>query len=243
SQVVKEITLRLSTVDSTKVREVMIPRIDMVAISLKWSLEEIISAIRVSGHSRIPVWDKSIDDIVGILYVKDLFHNYFNSNETPDISSLLRPAYFIPESMHIPSLLKDFQKQKTHLAIVVDEYGGVSGIISLEDVLEEIVGEIQDEYDDEEDEVVQLEDNVYLIDSRMDMGDLNEGLGLDLPTDQSETIGGFVFDLFGRVPLEKEMISRENIDFEIADIEGNKINKIRIILNEANNVREENGGS
>lgn len=231
SPIVAEITNRLNTISPTTAKEIMVPRIDVVSLSLNSSVEEIIATIQEKKHSRIPVWEKTIDDIIGILYAKDLFDYFFSSNIKIDLKKLLREPYFIPESKKILSLLKEFQLKKNHLAVVVDEYGGVSGIVTLEDILEEIVGEIQDEFDEEEDLVNMISENVYIIDSRAYIEDINERLNLKLPTDKSDTIGGFLFDMLGKIPEQDEIIDYHNIEFKVTSIEGNKINKITLTIN------------
>ncbi len=233
SPVVKEITERLSYISSTTVKEIMVPRIDVVSISINSSIQEIIDVIIKEGHSRIPVWEKSVDDVIGILYAKDLFQYFFQEEPEIDLREILREPHFIPESKRISSLLKEFQQSKNHLAVVVDEYGGVSGIVALEDVLEEIVGEIQDEYDEEEELISELTQYVYMIDSRTNVEDVNIALELELPTDISDTIGGLVFDLFGKVPEQNEAIDYDGIEFRIDSIEGNKLEKIKLTIKDA----------
>lgn len=230
SPVVKEIVDRVSAISSMTVTEIMVPRIDVVSLPLAASMQELIQLAKEEGHSRIPIWDKSMDDIVGVLYVKDLFPFFFQENPDVDIAKLIRPPYFIPESTKVLSLLKEFRLKKIHLAIVVDEYGGVSGIVSLEDVLEEIVGEIQDEYDEEEALIVEQGENTYLIDSRAYVEDINLSLNLDLPLEHAETIGGLVFALLGRVPKEKESINLDHIELQVDEIDGNRINKIKLMV-------------
>lgn len=236
-----EISERLSKIESTTVKEIMVPRIDVVSVSINSTFKETIEVIQEHGHSRIPVWDKSVDDIIGILYVKDLLPFFFQENPDIDFKKLIRTAYFVPESKKILSLLKEIQVNKNHLAIIVDEYGGVSGIVALEDILEEIVGEIQDEHDNEEEPIIKITDRLYILDSRVYMQDLNENFDLDLPTENFETIGGFVLDLFGRIPEQNESIDFSHVDFTIAKIDGNRILKIKMKINDKLNDIEDEG--
>ncbi len=229
SPVVTEIIDRLSTLGSTTVKEIMVPRVDVVSLPLDSTVQEIVDLMKDNGPSRIPVWDKSVDDIVGILYVKDLLPYFFDKSQIL-IEKLLRTPYFIPESQKILTLMKEIQVNKNHMAVVVDEYGGFSGIVSLEDVLEEIVGEIQDEYDDEEEIIEQLSDSTYLLDARTYLEELNTALQLKLPHEEADTLGGFLYFLFGKIPEQNEVIQYENIEFQIVSIEGNKINKIQLTI-------------
>jgi magnesium and cobalt transporter len=212
----------------------MVPRIDSVAISVDEDLQEVINKINERGHSRIPVWEKTLDNIIGILYAKDLL-KFFNVKNPPTIRELLREAYFIPESKMIISLLAEFKKKHVHLACVVDEYGGFSGIVTLEDILEEIVGDIQDEYDKEEEEVIEVSDNVFIVDARLSINDFNEKFGFDIPNDEFDTIGGFLFELFGKVPSIKDSIKyKDEIEFEVVNITRNKIKNVKVtqLMNE-----------
>ncbi len=230
SPVVKEIIDRLSTMGSTTVKEIMVPRIDVITFSLKSSFKDIIDVIKEEGHSRFPVWDKSVDDIIGVLYVKDLFTFFFQKKPELELKSILRPPYFIPETKKVLSLLKELKESKNHIAIVVDEYGGVSGIVALEDVLEEIVGEIQDEYDEEEELIIEISKNNYLLDSRTYLEDINISLKVFLPIKEADTIGGLIFNLFGRIPEQGEKIVYNNLEFEVDSIDGNRINKIKMAI-------------
>ncbi len=229
--IVDEITERLANLSDTTVKDIMVPRIDVITLPVTASIKEITNLIRKEGHSRIPVWDKTVDDIVGVLYIKDLFPFFFQSKPKIELKKLLLPPYFVPESKKILDILKEFQQKKNHLAIVVDEYGGVSGIVALEDVLEEIVGEIQDEHDNEEEDIIKITNNEYMLDARTYLEDINEEFNINLPTDKSDTIGGLVFDLFGRIPKKGDKIQFENITFQVTNIDINKINKIKMTIN------------
>ena len=147
-----------------------------------------------------------------------------------ELGKLIRPAYFVPESKKLDSLLREFQRRRVHISVVVDEYGGTSGIVCLEDIIEEIVGEIQDEFDNETEELMKISDDVYLCDARVNLEWLNTQLEIDLPSDDFDTLGGFVFDLIGKIPVQYEKMSYKGIDFIIQNMEGHKINTIKIVL-------------
>ena len=215
--------------DEKIVKEVMVPRIDVQFLSLDTTYDEIIGIITDLGFSRYPVYDDSIDNIVGILYAKDLIHK--NIEDDFSVSKYMRDVFFVPESKHLDDLLRDFKAQKVHIAVAVDEYGGVSGIVCMEDIIEVIVGEIQDEFDDEDEaEIIKIEDNIYLCDARINIEDLNEELKLTIPEDDFETLGGYVFELFGCIPKSGNTVSTDQADFLVESIDGHKINKIRLTL-------------
>ncbi len=216
---------KIALLRTTTVKEVMVPRIDMVSVKVDNDVDEIISIIGKTQFSRIPVWKKSIDDIIGILYSKDLL-NYIDRKNEIKLDKILREPYFVPESKMLLSMLKEFQKKKIHLAMVIDEYGGVSGIVTLEDILEEIVGEIQDEYDFEEEPIKMLSEKIFDIDARLDIDELNDKLGLQLKEEDIDTIGGFVFKLFGEIPLKGQKVQYNSIEFEVISIEGSRLKRI-----------------
>ena len=210
-------------------KDIMIPRVDLVAIDSDIELKALVKVILDAGHSRVPVYEETIDNIIGILYVKDLIKLIPISDKTKkfSIKKLIHEPFFVPETMPLDELLLEFRVKKLHLAIVVDEYGGLGGIVTLEDILEVIVGDINDEYDtDELPEFEKTGPNSYDVDSRMLISDFNDELNLHIPTDDFDTIGGFVFDLFGRVPEKDESVKYENISFKIKEISGIKIIRI-----------------
>ncbi len=212
----------------TPVKEVMIPRIDTVFISEDAETEDSLTKLMDSGHSRFPVYRETIDNVVGILYVKDLLKFLIRSEKAP-IPDVLRPVYFVPESMKLDSLLKEMKQRRVHIAVAVDEYGGVSGIISMEDILEEIVGDIQDEFDNESEDIVSAGENEWVCDARMNLEDLNDELGSDIPTDDFDSLGGFVFDLFGKIPGRYEKTVWNNLTFIIQSVDGHKIRQVKIV--------------
>ena len=211
----------------TAVKEVMIPRIDVDFIPLDMEMEDLLTRVAESGHSRFPVYAESIDNVVGVLYVKDLI-NSFARKEPIDLEKIIRKPFFVPESKRIDGLLREFKRRHVHIAIAVDEYGGISGIVCMEDIIEEIVGDIQDEFDNEGEDIASIGDGLWLCDARVDMDDLAECLHTDLPSDEFETLGGFVFDLFGKIPVRYEKVRWKNFDFIVQDMDGHKINTVKI---------------
>lgn len=217
----------------TTVKEVMVPRIDVVFLSKDIVPAEMFEMIINCGHSRFPVYDDTIDNVIGILYAKDLL-KYLPDRKHIEIEAILRKPYFIPESKRLDTLLREFKRRHVHIAVSVDEYGGVSGIICLEDIIEEIVGDIQDEFDNEVEDILQIDDKSYLCDGRVDIEDLNKELRLNIPDENFDTLGGFVFDLFGKIPVKYEKVSSHDVDFIIQDMDGHKIKTVKIILKEKN---------
>ncbi|MBR2107873.1 MAG: HlyC/CorC family transporter [Treponema sp.] len=215
---------------STTVKEVMIPRIDVDFISSDCKKEELIEKIIASGHSRFPVYSESTDNVVGVLYVKDLLKSIAN-NEEIDILKIVRKPYFVPESKIIHSLLREFKRRHLHIAIAIDEYGGISGIVTMEDIIEEIVGDIQDEFDKENEDIIFINENSWLCDARINLSDLNETIETQFPEEDFDSLGGFVFDLFGKVPVKFEKVCWNNFEFIIQAMDGHRINLVKIIKN------------
>lgn len=213
----------------TTVKEVMVPRIDTIFLSIDMEHDELLEKIAESGHSRFPVYKDTIDNVIGILYVKDLLRTLVK-HENIDINTIVRKPFFVPESKRIDDLLRDMRRKRVHIAVAVDEYGGVSGIVCMEDIIEEIVGDIQDEFDNEREDILQIGEGVYLCDARINLEDLSESLKIDLPFEDFDTLGGFVFDLFGKIPVKYEKVSFGGHDFIIQDMEGHKIHTVKIVL-------------
>jgi gliding motility-associated protein GldE len=214
------------------VREVMTPRVDITSISSDSSFEEIMQIIVESGHSRIPLYGENLDDIIGIIYAKDLLP-YLRDGEhkkTFNLSKIARKAMFVPETKFINELMKEFQEKKMHVGIVVDEYGGTAGLISMEDILEEIVGEIRDEYDKEENEISKLGDNAYLVMGKVSIYEINELLETQaIPESEDyDTIGGFILNNAGSIPQKDYSFVFENYKFTVKDITNNRVNKVLI---------------
>lgn len=219
----------------TVVREVMVPRIDIIALDESAAFAEALDLVMRHGHSRIPVYHETIDQIAGILYAKDLLPWLHPSRRsatqggTPQLASLLRPPHFVPETMKVDALLKDLQTRKVHLAIVVDEYGGTAGVVTIEDLLEEIVGEIQDEYDVEEQSVRLLGEGELLADARVLLDDLNDMTGLHLESQESDRIGGLVYERLGRVPqVGDEVQLDDGVLITVLSVEGRRPRQLRL---------------
>jgi CBS domain containing-hemolysin-like protein len=213
----------------TTVKEVMVPRIDTVFLSAEASGDENLARITENEHSRFPVYEETIDNVIGVLYVKDVLKSLVKENSF-DIRKLARKPFFVPESKHIDELLDELRRRKVHIAVVVDEYGGVSGIVCMEDILEEIIGDIQDEFDNEKEDILELGNGTWLCDARVNLEDLSEKIGVTLPVENFDTLGGFVFDLFGKIPVKYEKAVWEDLDFIIQEMEGRKINSVKIVL-------------
>jgi magnesium and cobalt transporter len=211
----------------TTVKEVMVPRIDTVFLPIDSPREDLVEKVVSCGHSRIPVYSDTIDSVVGVLYAKDLLRALVKGGDFI-LADLVRRPFFVPESKRIDSLLKEFRRRRVHIAIVVDEYGGVSGIVCLEDIIEEIVGEIQDEFDDEREDLVRLGEGAWLCDARADLDDLRRETGVDLPSGDFDTLGGFVFAIFGKIPARYERASSSGLDFTVQDMEGHRITSIKV---------------
>jgi CBS domain containing-hemolysin-like protein len=215
----------------TTVKEVMVPRTDTVFLSVDASREELLSCIADSEHSRFPVYKDTIDNVIGILYVKDVLKALVKNGQPFDVKALLRKPFFVPVSKHIDGLLRELRRRQVHIAVVVDEYGGVSGIVCMEDIIEEIVGDIQDEFDHETEDIVKLGEGAWLCDARVNLEDLSEEIGVVFPSEDFDTLGGFVFDLFGKIPVRYEKVVSGGMDFIVQDMDGHKINTVKIVIN------------
>jgi len=226
----KEMIHSIFEFGETTVKEIMVPRTDMVIVDINTTLSELMKLVKKKLHSRIPVYKNRIDNIIGILYVKDLLpYLSKRKREKIDLEKMVRPAYFVPEQKKIDELLREFQEEHIHMALVVDEYGGVSGLVTLEDIIEEIVGEIQDEYDKEPPLFEKIDDTTFVVDGRMPLEEVNEELGLDLPTEEGvETISGFILNMLGSLPREKELVTYQGHKFIVEKINRNRILKVRI---------------
>ena len=211
----------------TRVRDVMVPRIDIIALDVAMDREELVSHIVDAGHSRIPVYERSIDRIIGVLHTQDLLVKVLEDEEY-SIRALAREAFFVPESKLITELLSEFKVRRQHLAVVVDEYGGTAGIVTLEDVIEELVGEIHDEFDSEEEPVRRLDRDTALVIARIHIEELNEILGITLPDDVADTLSGLLYHFIGRVPRVGDRWSYGPLSFEIQSVERQRI--VRVLV-------------
>jgi magnesium and cobalt transporter len=211
----------------TLVREVMVPRLEIVGLERHTPLPQIIALVRECGHSRLPVFAGDIDHIKGILLAKDLLVFWQTPEETWDLSRVLRPVYFIPESKKISDLLKDLVERKTQIAIVIDEYGGTAGLITLEDILEEIVGEIYDEYDRMEPRLIPQEDQSVLVDARLDVEELMDHFELPRPEGKFESVGGLLIHLLGRVPQINDRVVVNDLELTVVAADERRAKQVR----------------
>ncbi len=224
----------------TLCREIMIPRIDILALEADSSVSDSIRALTVSGHSRVPVYDDTIDNVVGLLYAKDLLRTQLDETPPESIRPFLRPAYFVPEAKKVDELLREMQERSIHMAIVVDEYGGMAGLVTMEDIVEEIVGEIRDEYDQGEAYLFQrISDDEFILNGRIGMDDFNDLLGTNLVTDLAETLGGYIYGTIGRVPTGGEYMRVEDWDLTVEQVSGRRIIKVRAHRRPLQMIRED----
>jgi len=211
----------------TAAREIMVPRTDMACVPVDATVQEVLQAIIGCGHSRLPVYDGTTDNIIGLIYAKD-FLKYWGIEEAADLKRILRPPYFIPETKNLEELLQEFKKKRVHLAIVVDEYGGTSGLVTIEDLLEQIVGDIQDEYDVEEEWLVEETDGSVVVDARLPIEDIEEHFGIEIERDKFDTVGGLLFHLTGRIPAVGEKIGNGTIHLTVLEADERRVSKVRI---------------
>ena len=212
----------------TILREVMVPRPDMVAVPRETPLQQVLELILRSGFSRIPVYDGTIDEVVGLAYAKDVLRRLHDGQADKPLTDILRAAQFMPESMRAAECLREMRKRKSHMVIVIDEYGGTSGLVTLEDLLEEIVGEIADEYDREEPNVEPLPDGDYRVNARLDVDEVNELLDVELPSTEWDSIGGLLFNLVGGVPREGQEVELQGLRLRAERVQGRRIGRVRI---------------
>ena len=226
----KDMIYSVLQLSQTWSRELMVPRLDIVAVDVETSIDDALERFISSGFSRIPIFEETIDNIVGLLYAKDLLRGKQYGNAR-SIRDLLRPAYFVPETLAADDLLRQLQNRKVHMAIVVDEYGGTSGLVTIENLIEEIVGDIRDEYDqNEDDEYVQKAEGEYLIDGSMDIDDLNELMGLSINNEDTDTLAGYIYMILGRVPEIDETIETDQFILQVRSIEGRRIRQVHVKL-------------
>lgn len=227
----KEMIHSVLELSDTVARQVMVPRIDVTSVEAGATVEDVLRAALESGHSRFPVYEGTLDTVVGVVHVKDLLPCLLKSERRINVRELMREPYYIPEGKKLDELLSEFRRHNSQLAIVVDEFGGTSGVVSVEDVLEEIVGEIQDEYDTTEhlpDAQTDAPGQAPLVDARMTIGDVNETLDLELPEGEYDTLGGLVFGLLGRPAELGERVPFEDLVFVVEDMDGLRLLKIRV---------------
>lgn len=226
----KEMIGQIFLLDQTTVREIMIPRIDITGIEHAMSFKQIKDLVLRDGHSRYPVYDQSIDKIIGLIYVKDIFNNMPEPGEVFNIDRYLRQPYNVPETKIIGELLKAFKQRRLHIAIVVDEYGGVAGLVTLEDIIEEIFGEIQDEHDTEDAEFMQLPDGRFRVSAALMVEKLQDRIDTDYEAGDYDTVGGLIYDLVGSVPHEGQLLKWNDLEFEVEVVDGQRIKTVIVRL-------------
>ena len=231
-----QMILGVFSVSEIPVREIMIPRPHVIAIDVNEELNTVITKVIESGHSRFPVINGKLDEIIGILHAKDLLKNQINTNNDFDLHDYMRPATFIPESKRLNILLNDFKASRNHIAIVIDEHSNVSGLVTLEDLIEEIIGEIDDEHDVSSREfIIQQAHNKYIIDALLALDDFNERFNTSFVDEDIETLGGFLINKFEKVPTKQEIIEINNFIFTVLSADSKKINRIQLIIKKDNN--------
>lgn len=230
----KEMIGNIFELDQTAVKEIMVPRTEMTGISIFADFDEIQRIAIASGHSRFPVFTEDLDNIKGILYVKDLFANFPLPIDNFSVSDFMRKPYFVPETKKISDLLNELKLSHKHIAIVVDEYGGIAGLITLEDVIEVIVGDIQDEHDTEEADIVKLDNGSIRVDANISIEDIADHLGVEIDDGEFETVGGLIYDLVGSLPRVGQIVSSEHFEFTVERMEGQRIETVRVQLRQKN---------
>lgn len=230
----KKMINSIFALDDKLAYEIMTPRTDVFVIDIEDPPEEYVDDLMKLRYSRIPVCQGETDNIIGILNIKDyLIQAWEKGFEAVDIASILRTPYFVPETKNIDALLFELQKMKQQIAILIDEYGGFSGIVTMEDIIEQVVGDIDDEYDEEEEIIDKVDDHIYLVDGDVSLEDLDEELGIDLTSETSETIGGFLIDMLGEIPDANDVgriITFENYQFKIMAIQDRRIERVKIYI-------------
>ncbi len=219
---------RIAHMVDRSVREIMVPRIDMVTADADCTLEDVLQLVLERGYSRIPLYQETVDEIVGVVYAKDLLKFMADGERPASLREIARPPYFIPEGKHIDELLAELREHRVHMAIVVDEYGGTAGLATIEDVLEEIVGEIQDEYDREEAVIQQVTDTEAIVDARLGLDELNELFALSIEGEDFDTVGGFVYHELGRMPAPGDEVSANGFTMRVLSVLGRRIKKVRV---------------
>ena len=211
------------------VREIMLPRMEMACVSIEAEVSEVLQSIIACGHSRLPVFEGTIDNIIGLIYAKDLLKHWGATDASVELRKLFRPPYFVPETKNLEELLHDFKKRRVHMAIVIDEYGGTSGLVTIEDLLEQIVGDIQDEYDLEEERLIEEADGAIVADARLPIEELEEHFQITVERDKFETVGGLIFHLIGRIPEAGEVVISDTLELTVLEADERRISRVRIV--------------
>ncbi|GAA0121882.1 MAG: HlyC/CorC family transporter [Clostridium argentinense] len=229
----KEMINSIFDFDDKLAEEIMTPRTEVYLININTPLSEILDELMEERYSRIPVYEEDIDNIIGILYMKDFFIEARKYGfENVDIRSILQQPYFVPETKNIDELFKELQSSRKHMAVLIDEYGGFSGIVSIEDIIEEVMGNIEDEYDKAEPAIEKIDNNTFIIDGMLSLDDFSDYFNIDIENDNYDTVSGFIVDLLGRIPetTEEENIEYENLVFKLEQIKEKRIDKIKVYV-------------
>ncbi|QXE85694.1 hemolysin family protein [Geomonas nitrogeniifigens] len=216
------------TLGDSMVREIMLPRMEMACVSIEDEVREVLKSIIASGHSRLPVYEGTIDNVIGLIYAKDLLRYWGEPDHAIELRKLIRPPFFIPETKNLEELLHDFKKRRVHMAVVIDEYGGTAGLVTIEDLLEEIVGDIQDEYDLETERLSVQTDGSIVADGRLPIEELEEQFDVEIEKENFETVGGLLFHLTGRIPAEGEVIENDSLVLTVLEADERRIAKVHI---------------
>ena len=225
----REMLRSILRLDVTTVREIMVPRLDMDVVEADTTLEDVVATIMNRGHSRIPVFEETIDRIIGIVHGQDLLGALTSPGPDKTLRKLVRPAFFIPETKRVDDLLEEFQERQTQIAMVVDEYGGTEGLVTMEDVLEEIVGEIEDEFSrSRESQIVREADGGVLVDARVTTEDVEDIFGTEIDSSEVDTVGGLVYHNLGRIPQAGDVVETDNLRIEVVSILGRRLRRLRI---------------
>jgi CBS domain containing-hemolysin-like protein len=224
----KELIHSIFEFGDTIVREVMVPRPDMVVASVTAGLKEVLDLILKRGYSRIPVYRGELDEVVGVVYAKDVLRHLHAGKENVPLDKIMREPYFVPETKKVSELLREMQGRRVHIAVVLDEYGSVAGLVTIEDLLEEIVGEIADEYDREEAQIEPVDDHTFRVNGRLSIDEINEALDLQLPQDEWDTVAGLMYGLLGAVPTQGETVTWDGVTLTAEKVQGRRIAKVLI---------------
>ena len=225
------------------VREIMLPRMEMACVSIEDEVSTVLEAIIACGHSRLPVYQGTIDNIIGLIYAKDLLKYWGAADKDVQLRKLIRAPFFVPETKNLEELLHDFKKRRVHMAVVIDEYGGTAGLVTIEDLLEQIVGDIQDEYDLETERLFVEADGAIVADGRLPIEELEEYFDVTIEREKFETVGGLIFHLTGRIPSEGEVIQSDDLVLTVLEADERRIGKVRIVRREPRLQDRETEGS
>ena len=224
----REMLRSIIRLDVSTAREIMVPRLDMVAIEVTAAIDEVVKVFLESGHSRLPVYEDTIDHVTGVIHARDILAALANHDRESVLTNFIRPAFFIPESKRLDGLLQEMQEKSIQFAIVVDEYGGTEGVVTMEDLLEEIVGELEDEFSSTDKPITQFSDGSAIIDSGVTTEDIENLFGVNLHDPDVDTIGGYVYRTLGRIPAVGDVVSADELNIEVISVLGRRLRKLRL---------------